>query len=144
MVTLLLLPPNPAWESGLKASPIPSTLSWPRSVFFFLPRPPPVAACGCWTFFLSIIFLAISSKVSLTFSPLLALVPTCSNPFWRAYDYASSKLTALVGRSHLFPAITIGVSLSRYFLSSSAHYLTLAKESTSVWSYTMRAPAASR
>ena len=57
-----------------------------------------------------------------------------------SYSSAVSNGIYLFTISHLFPAIKIGVSFGKYFLNSFTQTLTLSKESTSVISYTTKAP----
>ena len=82
-------------------------------------------------------------KISLTLLPVLALALKWSTPSFRANSSASASLIyRLFSRSVLLPTIMIGSVSSHTLRSSFTQFIILLNESTSVMSYTMRAPYA--
>jgi hypothetical protein len=87
--------------------------------------------------------LCTSAKKT-SFTPWLsfALVRICCAPTEAAYSSASSIVTwAFFCRSFLFPAMQMEISSPTILRSSRTQFFTRANESTSVMSYTSRAPA---
>lgn len=90
-------------------------------------------SCLCTSAYMLTSYSSCIAKrlITLNFIDILMALP---------YFSASSRGIILLDISHLFPAMIIGVSLGRYFLSSLIQILTLVKESWSVISYTIKAP----